>query len=227
MKGVQRSLIVGFLGVAAAIGAAAAEPSRVTTPPTLDATSLSPPRRAEFKRTPWRRGDRTTPQAESNVIAQELSGISAGLLTDVRDRIAGADPITRYRGRSDRERYLVAPELASALEELRAAVKRELGPDYDVWLNGAYDSSGRAHKAGSMHGTGRAVDLDLYRLPSKGHEGGKTMDRMGEFAAIVNEVFTTRTHDGRALRGWVLHEGDHIHASLEAPSLAPVVAEQK
>ena len=139
---------------------------------------------------------------------------------NVKGEVAGADRVAQVKGRQDDERFLVSPELASALMQLRRRVKQQFGPEYDIWLNGAYDSSGRAHKsAHSLHCTGRAVDLDLfYTKPGKKH-GGKANNKVDEFAALVNEVFNTQEKDGRPLHGWVLHEGNHVHASLESPSL--------
>ena len=43
--------------------------------------------------------------------------------------------------------------------------------------------------------------------------------KIDRFAYLVNDVFTSRTAAGKPLRGWVLHEGNHVHASLESPSL--------
>jgi hypothetical protein len=190
------------------------------------AIAAAPQGKAKRPKAPrWHQGDRTAP-VEHDAIGQELAGVHVkpAMLVSVQGQVAGADPIRTFRGRTREERFLVTREVADALVVLRARVKEQFGPEYDIWLNGAYDSSGKAHTPGSLHRSGRAVDLDLYRLPTgKRKEGEKVTGRLDEFAFLVNDVFTTRaTADGRPLRGWVLHEGNHVHASLESPSLEPV-----
>ena len=177
----------------------------------------------------WHKGDRSAPVQEGAWIRQQLDGvkIDPSSLVSLEGQVAGADPIRRIRGRDAAERWLVTPEVAAAVTELRVLVKQELGPDYDVWLNGALDSGGRARGCRkTMHASGRAVDLDVYQAGTNGQRGGKASRKLDLFAPLVARVFTTRvTADGSTLRGYVLHEGDHVHASLESPSLGGVVVE--
>jgi hypothetical protein len=196
-----------------ALGAgAAAEPLK-----TGAGDGAQPPRK-------WKKGDRSTPH-ERETIAQEVAAFERSRLVSVRAIVAGADPIRCTRGRKDEERYLVSAEVARALGELRARVKADLGEDYELWLNGAFDSSGRAHKAHTLHKTGRAVDLDLYRRAAKGKGGDKVGEKVHVLAGLASEVFAAQVGaDGRVLRAWIYDEGTHVHVSLESPSLTDAPA---
>jgi hypothetical protein len=165
----------------------------------------------------WHEGQRSAP-GEREAIDQDLSPIDvdASKLVDIRDLVAGADPMSVRGGRSEDERWLVSPEIALAMGDLRDLIHERLGPDVQIWLNGAYDSSRRAHHHNSMHYTGRAVDLDLWR------KGEKLDDQVGVLAALAAQVFSRQSEDGRLLHFWVQDEGNHVHASLESPSLTAV-----
>ncbi len=188
----------------------------------LVALALSAPAGAR-KHDRWHRGQCSSPERERMFVAPEQQSVhvTAAMLVDARDLVAGADPLRAAKFRSPAEKFLVTAEVAAALVELRQEVKAEFGPEYDIWLNGAWDSSGRARRHhSSMHLSGRAVDLDLYVLPHGKHRGGKANGMVHEFAPVVARVFSRQhARDGRLLRAWVLDEGNHVHASLESPSI--------
>lgn len=180
-------------------------------------------RSARVRRERWKRGQCSAPERERVFVGQRLGPgrVSASMLVNVEEHVAGADGLRPRKGRAPEERFLVTAEVARALIELRAEVKREFGPEYDLWLNGAYDSTGLVRRRhNSMHVSGRAVDVDLYLLPSGKRRGGKVNHMTGELAPVVARVFLRQTTpDGRPLRAWVLNEGNHVHASLESPSV--------
>lgn len=169
-------------------------------------------------------------------------------LVDARDAVAGYDAVSRStpcrEHRSDDEAYLVTPEVHTALNILRGLVRLDLEWEgsYDLWLNGAYDSSGCVHSAESPHSAGRAVDLDLCRYNTPEGPCEKISNDpvlLDDLAELANYVFTRTAEEladgyidewasansypytagmvprARLLpRTWGQVENDHVHAAL-------------
>lgn len=163
---------------------------------------------------------------EADAIRQPVrrTSVSIDCLVSVEAQVDGADPLSRVEGfsRAGGERYAVSIELAESLADLVSAMETDprFGPSVGLWLNGAYDSTGRVHRAEeSLHYTGRAVDLALWRRCAAGETGCvrdkiRNPVRLGELAQLVSQVFA---RSGR--RFAVYAESTHVHASMESPTV--------
>lgn len=137
----------------------------------------------------------------------------------VRARCAGSsdaagcqctNPDCCFLTRDDREAFQMSPEAASALGRVRDRVRAgALGPNLDVYLNGAFDSSGRVHASDSYHSFGAALDLVLCDSSRSGCPKVTDPQVLGKLPPLlVGAGFS-----------WVLYENDrHVHASIASPT---------
>ncbi|MCA9607810.1 MAG: DUF4215 domain-containing protein [Myxococcales bacterium] len=130
------------------------------------------------------------------------------------------DQVTRTPGRPSETRQsneygFMTREAAAAFMAARTALQ-SAHPGYDIWVNGAWDSSGSVHgmprsgSLGSMHYFGAALDLGIAFSRAKIHNP----EALGWLPAyLTNAGFT-----------WVFFEdAAHVHASISSPSLAVCV----
>jgi hypothetical protein len=197
---------------------------------------LGPPTSGDWS--PWAKssaGKEGTALAQAG-LPSRVDNTHLDCFVDVSASVARMDSISQPKcvaagkcpelQRSDQENRLVSAEIAAKLPALRAAVQSAFGMDWDIALNGAWDSSGKIHRAvHSTHYSGRAVDLAVCRRIQGSCQ--KDATRLPAFAPIVNAVFA----EGQNGKYFVQYEafgkaggqGDHVHASLLSPSVEACV----
>jgi len=167
----------------------------------------------------WVEGDCSVSVVESTQTQQPQavtpSDVTRSCLTDIRTEIGPRhDPVTgpNVASRGQDEYNLMSKEAAIGLAATRAAVKTQL-PGYDIWVNGAWDSSGGGiHGSNSNHYYGAALDLALCENPCADAQSKVTdPNLLGQLPVILlGSGFT-----------WVYYEDpQHIHASISSPSLS-------
>lgn len=120
-------------------------------------------------------------------------------------------------GREDAEKFQTTPLLAGAMADLSSKLQTDY-PGYQLWINGAYDSSGCVHSTRSNHYGGSAIDLDLYKDGTKVANEG---EELGVLAALTHEVLSQVAADNGA-KVFVFYEHDHVHAELTKPDACPL-----
>ena len=116
------------------------------------------------------------------------------------------DPVTEKvsactgNPRAQAEASLVSEQLERALQAIAGAVVTDIGPDYQLWINGAYDSSGvHGQSTTSRHLAGRAADLDLCRIDRNG-VCNKLSNPAHELNELANLAFLTMIQSAQAER---------------------------
>jgi hypothetical protein len=174
----------------------------------------------ECTASPWIVGNvcRDGREAARTNVPVPVSEVTRECLTNAEASIgARHDTVTRTPGtpsfsREPDEVFLMTREAAAALEEARTEVAAQIGVEYDIWVNGAWDSSHSVHGVGSRHNWGAALDLVLCRLPCASG-ASKVTDPLvlGMLPPILVEAGFT----------WVWYEDPrHVHASISSPSLS-------
>jgi hypothetical protein len=115
-------------------------------------------------------------------------------------------------GRQPEEATTMSAEARAAFATARVLMA-EVMPGYDLWVNGAWDSSGRIHRANSTHYFGAALDLSLASWTGRSWRKMKPADP--SLLGLVPDILRMSGFS------WVLFENRrHIHASISSPSLA-------
>ncbi len=174
--------------------------------------------------------------------------VTASCLTDVKDDKFPEDPITPAPGRTQDEAHLMTNEAAAALRRARNALTGpELG-GYDLWLNGAWDSSGSLHSpnrdpegqwdapAGHKDFKGRLRDRHYYGAAIDVVLCKKTGETCIDASSKINDALLGKLADIMDVAGfdWVWWEPTsvcggtvsartHIHASISSPSVSKCV----
>jgi hypothetical protein len=133
---------------------------------------------------------------------------------DRHDNVTGvhAPPPSGDGVRGADEYNWMTREAHAGLTAARTKIKAALA-NYDLWINGAWDSSGNGtHAKNSNHNFGAALDLTLCQLPCKSAASKvNTPALLGKVPALLLASGFT----------WVWYEDSaHLHASISSPSLA-------
>jgi len=185
----------------------------------------------------WEVGDYLDTKAQKdstgNRQCSKLEDIRAGgLLSNVKALgiVTDGDSVTEYKAErlfGDDETFLVSQEMEAPLTAAAKAVKVAF-PGYRLYLNAAFDSSGKVHSANSYHNYGAAIDITLCKpkqgatvctaadkvtmpkIPGTNLPDNPDAAKLGLLAPILaNAGFT-----------WVLYEdANHVHASMVSPSV--------
>jgi hypothetical protein len=132
--------------------------------------------------------------------------------------------------RGNAEARLVSPEIASRLYTLRDLVHSTFGLDWEIALNGAWDSSGLRYRSKtSPHYHGSAVDLAVCRRVGPACETDPS--KFPQLAPLVASAFAGASLSGGNPGHYVSYQsfykegsvGDHVHASVDSPSVASCV----
>lgn len=170
--------------------------------------------------------------------------VTAACLTSVKDDGFREDSITKVASRTQDEAHLMTEEAAAALRKVRQALPGAGLGDYDLWLTGAWDSSGLVHARtrdpegkldapkGSEAFTGRlrdrhyygaAIDVVLCKKSGQGclDDTAKVHDvALGKLAALMAASgFTWVWWEPALVCDGTLRSGAHVHASISSPSL--------
>ena len=127
----------------------------------------------------------------------------------LHDPVSPAQSVAgRERKPRDSDEYAwMTQEAATALALAREALKAA-HPEYDIWVNGAWDSSGSRHSRRSLHYFGVALDLGVAR------NGVKLRPPPAEVLGLIPPLLVNAGFT------WVFFEdANHIHASISSPSL--------
>lgn len=156
---------------------------------------------------PWEPDWTIVPPVDRADITPECLVSASDLVEDRHDR-----PYRLLRlGRQLEEATTLSFEAYAGLATARALMAETM-PGYDLWLTGAWDSSGRIHHRNSLHYFGVAVDLGLARWTGRSWVKEKPADPrlMGRIPAIMRMSGFS----------WVYFENRrHVHASVSSPSL--------
>lgn len=159
---------------------------------------------------------------------------------DMKPELSHADPVSRAKGtctksnapcgsgtrphaatgtcvmgkctyeRNNSEPFLMSQPAAAALSRAQDRVHDALGPEWNIWINGGLDTSGRFHAPDSYHAHGAALDLSLCRSPCKQKASQAELDAGLPILAqeLVDSGFD-----------WVHHEdARHVHVSIASPN---------
>lgn len=166
--------------------------------------------------TPWHVSDVCGSPSESGrtVIPKiERKDVTKKCLADASNIVGarhdGVSQPASGPARAQDEAWTMTEEAKTALAATRDRLRTQ-HPELDIWVNGAWDSSGRFHgqgTPGSYHYFGAALDLVLWDGTSKVTDEAV----LGLLPPILIQSGFT----------WVWYEDPrHIHASISSPSLA-------